>query len=54
MLLTYDFGDLAEASAARALTGEIAVGGRLPVTIPEIAAVGDGLTITSSRTSSPP
>jgi beta-glucosidase-like glycosyl hydrolase len=54
MLLTYDFGDLAEASAARALTGEIPVVGRLPIAIPEIAAVRDGLTITSSRTSPQP
>jgi beta-N-acetylhexosaminidase len=54
MLLTYDFGDLAEASAVRALAGEIGITGRLPIAIPEIAAVGDGLTITSSRTSSSP
>ena len=33
MLLTYDFYDLAETSAARALAGERAVGGRLPVTL---------------------
>jgi beta-N-acetylhexosaminidase len=42
-LLTYDFGDVAEASAVRALTGEIAIGGRLPITIPNLAAAGDGL-----------
>jgi len=45
MLLTYDFGDLAEMSAAKALAGEIPVGGRLPIAIPGIAAVGDGLMI---------
>jgi hypothetical protein len=43
VLLTYDFGDLAEASALRALAGEIPIAGRLPVTIPGIAALGDGL-----------
>jgi hypothetical protein len=42
-LLTYDFGDVAEASAVRALVGEIAIGGRLPVAIPNLAAAGDGL-----------
>jgi beta-N-acetylhexosaminidase len=42
-LLTYDFGDLAEDSAVRALAGEIAIGGRLPITIPGLAAAGDGL-----------
>jgi beta-N-acetylhexosaminidase len=47
MLLTYDFGDLAEASAARALAGEIPVGGKLPIAVPGIAAVGDGLTISA-------
>ncbi len=34
MLLTYDFGDLAESSAVRVLTGEIRATGRLPITIP--------------------
>jgi beta-N-acetylhexosaminidase len=43
VLLTYDFGDLAEASALRALAGEIPIAGRLPVTIPGVAALGDGL-----------
>ena len=43
MLLTYDFSDLAEASAVRALAGEIAVAGRLPIAIPGLFAVGHGL-----------
>ena len=34
MLLTYDFGDLAESSAVRVLAGEIRATGRLPITIP--------------------
>jgi beta-glucosidase-like glycosyl hydrolase len=54
MLLTYDFGDLAEASAVRALAGEIPVRGKLPIAIPEIAAVGEGLALTSPRMSSSP
>ena len=45
MFLTYDFGDLAEMSAVKALAGEIPVGGRLPIAIPGIAAVGEGLVI---------
>jgi beta-N-acetylhexosaminidase len=43
MLLTYDFGDLAESSAARAIAGDIPIGGKLPIAIPGIAAVGDGI-----------
>ena len=54
MLLTYDFGDLAEASAVCALAGEIPVRGKLPIAIPGIAAVGEGLALTSSRMSSSP
>ena len=42
-LLTYDFGDVAETSAVRALSGDIPIGGRLPITIPNFAAAGDGL-----------
>jgi beta-glucosidase-like glycosyl hydrolase len=42
-LLTYDFGDLAEGAAVRAVAGEIAIGGRLPITIPNTANAGDGL-----------
>ena len=43
ILLTFDFGDLAESSAVRALTGAIAIGGKLPVGIPGLAEVGTGL-----------
>jgi beta-glucosidase-like glycosyl hydrolase len=42
-LLTYDFGDLAESSAVRALAGESVIGGRLPITIPTQAETGNGL-----------
>lgn len=44
MLLTYDLSDLAEASAVRALAGEIPIGGRLPIAIPGLFPVGHGLT----------
>ena len=44
MLLTYDFSDLAESSAVRALAGEIPVAGRLPISIPGLFPAGHGLT----------
>lgn len=43
MLLTYDLSDLAEASAVRALAGEIPIRGRLPIAIPGLWPVGHGL-----------
>ena len=43
MLLTYDFGDLAESSAVRAFAGEIPIGGTLPIALPGLATVGEGL-----------
>jgi len=42
VLLTYDFGDHAEAAAVRALAGEIPVRGRLPVALSEQWPVGFG------------
>jgi beta-glucosidase-like glycosyl hydrolase len=44
MLLTYDFSDAAEESAVRAIAGEIAIGGRLPIALPGMFPVGHGLT----------
>jgi beta-N-acetylhexosaminidase len=44
MLLTYDFSDAAEESAVRAMAGEIAIGGRLPIALPGLFPVGHGLT----------
>ena len=44
VLVTYDLGDYAEAAAVRALAGEIAINGRLPVALGEGAGVGFGLT----------
>ncbi|MBA2304702.1 MAG: hypothetical protein H0W08_19000 [Acidobacteria bacterium] len=43
VMLTYDFYDRAEASAVKALAGEIAIGGRLPIELPGYAKVGAGL-----------
>ena len=43
MLLTYDFYDLAEASAVRALAGEAPISGKLPIDLPGLAPVGTGI-----------
>jgi beta-N-acetylhexosaminidase len=43
VLLTYDFYDLAELSAIRALAGDAPISGRLPVSIPGIANAGFGI-----------
>ncbi|MFN7978057.1 MAG: glycoside hydrolase family 3 protein [Vicinamibacterales bacterium] len=43
VLLTYDMGDYAETAAVRALAGEIAIQGRLPVALGEALPVGFGL-----------
>jgi beta-N-acetylhexosaminidase len=43
VLLTYDFYDRPEASAVRALAGEAAIGGRLPIALPGAFPVGHGL-----------
>lgn len=51
VMLTYDFYDRAEASAVKALAGEIPIGGRLPIELPGYAKVGAGIArpaITSS------
>ena len=51
VMLTYDFYDRAEASAVKALAGEIPIGGRLPIELPGYAEVGSGIdrpAITSS------
>jgi beta-N-acetylhexosaminidase len=44
VLLTYDFYDRAEASAVRAIAGEAAIGGVLPIAMPGMFKVGFGLT----------
>jgi beta-N-acetylhexosaminidase len=49
MLLTYDFSDYAEESAVKALAGEIAIGGKLPITLPGMFPLGHGIIRPSSR-----
>lgn len=44
MMLTYDFSDYAEESAVKALAGEIAIGGKLPIALPGLFPLGHGLT----------
>lgn len=43
VLLTYDFYDLAEASAVRALAGEAPITGKLPIGLPEMFPIGHGI-----------
>lgn len=43
MLLTYDFSDHAEASAVRAIAGEMAISGKLPIGLPGLFPIGHGL-----------
>ena len=43
ILLTYDFYDLPEASAVRAVAGESPIRGRLPVSLGDLFPVGHGL-----------
>jgi beta-N-acetylhexosaminidase len=42
-LLTYDFTDAMETAAVRAITGEIPIGGKLPITLPGMYQFGHGL-----------
>jgi beta-N-acetylhexosaminidase len=43
MILTYDFSDYAEESAVKAIAGEIAIGGKLPIGLPGLFPIGHGL-----------
>ena len=49
MLLTYDFYDLAEMSAVRALAGEAPIAGKLPIALPGMFEAGFGLMRVSPR-----
>jgi hypothetical protein len=49
VLLTYDFYDRAEAAAVKALAGEIAIGGKLPIELPGYAKVGAGIDRVAAR-----
>jgi beta-N-acetylhexosaminidase len=44
MLLTFDFSDVAEESAVKAIAGEIAIRGTLPIALPGMLPLGHGLT----------
>ena len=48
-LTTYSTTSTSETSLAKALFGEIAISGRLPVTIPGIAKYGDGIQLPSTN-----
>jgi TonB family protein len=43
-VLTYEFTDAMETAAVRAIAGEVAIGGKLPITLPEMYPFGHGLT----------
>jgi beta-N-acetylhexosaminidase len=49
MLLTYDFSDYAEASAVKALAGEIPINGTLPIGLPGLFPIGHGIQRPSTR-----
>ena len=44
VLLGYEFSDYTERAAAKAVAGEIPVGGRLPISLPGMFPIGHGLT----------
>ncbi|MCU0250846.1 MAG: glycoside hydrolase family 3 protein [Vicinamibacterales bacterium] len=44
VLLGYEFSDFTERAAAKALAGEIPIGGRLPISLPGMFPAGHGLT----------
>jgi beta-glucosidase-like glycosyl hydrolase len=44
LLLGYEFSDFTERAAARGIAGEIAIGGKLPISLPGFFPVGHGLT----------
>jgi beta-N-acetylhexosaminidase len=48
-LTTYSTTSTSETSLAKALFGEMAISGRLPVTIPGIAKYGDGIQLPSTN-----
>jgi beta-N-acetylhexosaminidase len=49
LLATYSTVPPSEVAAVRALFGEIGITGKLPVTIPGIAAIGDGMQVTAGK-----
>jgi beta-N-acetylhexosaminidase len=53
MLLTYDFSDVAEESAVRAIAGEIPIGGKLPIALTGMFPLGHGLSRTAGNVQPP-
>ena len=53
LLLTYEFSDAMETAAVRALAGEIAIGGKLPITLPGMFPFGHGLARTPAASVAP-
>lgn len=49
-MATFSVTQPSESSAVKALFGEIAISGRMPVTIPGFAALGDGIQLPSRKT----
>jgi beta-N-acetylhexosaminidase len=49
VLVAYEFGDVPEIAAARALKGETAIGGKLPITLPGLFEFGHGLVRSGGR-----
>jgi beta-N-acetylhexosaminidase len=52
-LATFSTVPPSEYAAVKALFGEIKIGGHLPVTIPGLAALGDGIQMAATRTGPP-
>lgn len=44
-LCTFSYADVSQVAAAKALSGEIAIGGRMPVSIPGCSRYGEGLQV---------
>lgn len=51
-LTTYSTVPPSEIAAAKAILGEIPIGGKLPVTIPELAKIGDGIALPALKKAS--
>lgn len=49
VMLTYDFSDASERAAIKALAGEMAIGGKLPIALPGMFELGHGLSRPGSR-----
>jgi hypothetical protein len=48
-MVAYAIEEVAQAAAARAIFGETDVAGRLPVTVPGLFKLGDGMKLTARK-----